>query len=122
MSFLGYVVVIITAIGLYFLTWRRIKNSPNIARFFYVLSIVAFYVGLFKSETDSVFVAIFDAVSAGFFWFFIGLLIERFSDKKLNKSPIVPVADEIKKLAQLKEEGILTEEEFSQQKNKLLSN
>lgn len=37
-----------------------------------------------------------------------------------NPKPI-DVADQIKKLAELKEQGILTEEEFSEQKKKLLS-
>ena len=122
MSLLGIVVLIITAICLYFLTWKRIKNSPNIAKFFYVISIVAFYVDLFRSPATSAFVAILDAVTAGLFWFVIGLLIEYFSNKKQNKYSIVPIADEIKKLSQLKDEGIITVEEFNQQKKKLLSN
>jgi len=122
LSFEAIVVLIISAICLYLLTWKKIKNSPNIARFFYVISIVAFYVALFRSQSISFFGAILDAVSAGIFWFIIGSLIEHFSNKKQRKSVMVPIADEIKKLSQLKDDRIITEEEFNQQKSKLLSN
>ncbi|MCM3716589.1 SHOCT domain-containing protein [Alkalihalobacillus oceani] len=122
MNFLGYVVVAITAICLYFLTVKRFKKGPNISRVFYVLSIISFYIGLFKSPAISVFVALIDAVIAGIFWFIIGLLFEHFSNRKQRRSPLIPVADEIEKLAKLKEKGIISEEEFRKQKDNLLSN
>lgn len=122
MSFVGIVVLIVTAICLYFLTWKRIQNGSNISRFFYVISIVAFYVGLFRTSSSSLLGALLDAVVAGVFWFSIGFLAEYLSNKKQNISAVLPIADELKKLSILRDENIITEEEFNQQKKKLLSN
>lgn len=125
MLFLAVVFVMVSALCLCFLTWKRFKNGPNLARFFYAISIIAFYVALFNTEAYSFLGVVIDASVAFFLWYLIGLLIEHFSNKRskvaLNKSLKIPVADELRKLSQLKDEGILTEEEFTEQKKKLLS-
>lgn len=42
-------------------------------------------------------------------------------NNKLDSSNIMSVADELSKLSELKNSGVLTEEEFSERKNKLLN-
>jgi hypothetical protein len=41
------------------------------------------------------------------------------SDQNINQPAVVSIADELSKLAKLKEQGVITEEEFSQMKNDL---
>ena len=41
-------------------------------------------------------------------------------DQNINQPGVVSIADEISKLAKLKEQGVITEEEFSQMKNNLM--
>lgn len=54
------------------------------------------------------------------------LTLEQYSqnnNKKINKSDssnVVSIADELSKLSELKNSGVLTEEEFFERKNKLL--
>lgn len=54
----------------------------------------------------------------------LSLIINKSNHNEVPKTDItnVSISDELKKLAELKREGILTEEEFTQQKQKLLSN
>ena len=55
------------------------------------------------------------------FFSFKEIVEERIKElKNQNKNKNLSIADEIKKLADLKNQGILTEEEFLQQKNKLM--
>ncbi|MFJ8263305.1 SHOCT domain-containing protein [Rummeliibacillus sp. NPDC094406] len=54
----------------------------------------------------------------------LSYIINKSNHNEVSKTDItnISVSDELKKLAELKREGILTEEEFTQQKQKLLSN
>lgn len=51
----------------------------------------------------------------------IALVWAAIKDDKPNNTNQVSIADEVEKLAILKNKGFLTEDEFLQQKNKLLS-
>lgn len=51
----------------------------------------------------------------------ISVLIKQNDKEQVNEPILNSTADELKKLAQLKNDGILSEEEFNQQKQKLLS-
>lgn len=49
------------------------------------------------------------------------LEIEKLQNEKKESQPLSQgIADELKKLSELREQGILTEEEFQQQKKKIL--
>ena len=65
-----------------------------------------------------------------YIYLFEGILIPIFSlifntpDVKISvedKNNIIPIADELKKLNDLKDSGIISESEFKQQKDKLLN-
>lgn len=41
-------------------------------------------------------------------------------DQQINQPAVVSIADELSKLAKLKEQGVITEEEFLKMKNNLM--
>ena len=97
---------------------------PRVIILLVVLLVLAVLISYFvtSNDTDSIDWQVFLANSINFFilllffTFFVGAILFVFGRINLPKS----VEGKIKKLAKLKEAGIITEEEFEARKNKLL--